>query len=131
MSCQGFCRPAGRRQGVGSGQAPWYARIVDHTMVKRRRLGSFGLSKVAALLLAAGQAACTFYTGEPNPTACAPATGGTSSGGAQAVGGMMSSAGEPGALSSEPWVNVTSNLAGLKSGCGNLGFVSNKPPENS
>src|SRR4051812_17270210 len=76
------------------------------------------------LCLAVCQPACTFITNQPDAPPCV-----TNAGGAQATGGATGGGtpGVGGALSHEAWTNVTANLAGLESDCGNLGFVALKP----
>ena len=73
------------------------------------------------LLLSAG---CTFYTGPPTVQG-APASGGQSGNGGlpSTPGGELDGGAEP----AGKWRNVTSNLAGLRSGCGNLALVSAHP----
>jgi hypothetical protein len=84
--------------------------------------------------LALCQAACTFYTSQADPKPCpsTPTTPGNSGGSSNTSGGSTGAAGNNtvGVLSSEPWTNATSNLAGLRSGCGNLGVLASKPNEN-
>src|SRR5690348_7670434 len=83
-----------------------------------------------------GSSGCTFVTNCP----CADA-GGTGGGNAQTGGtggggtGNTSGTGSGGVNGGSPgddgeWVNVTSNLAGLESICGNLTLVQAKPDED-
>jgi photosystem II stability/assembly factor-like uncharacterized protein len=88
----------------------------------------YKLFVVAALALSAS--ACTFYTNTPDCGNGQP-SGGTSNNGGSGNGGSGNNGGsmEP-PLSEAEWENVTNELAGLESECGNLGFVSAKPNEN-
>ena len=90
------------------------------------RLSSYGL--VLLMLVGSG---CTFYTSCPpagnnngNGSAGSDGTGGSGNPG---TGGGQS--GGPPLLEGE-WVNVTSNLAGLSSECGNLSHGTAKPDED-
>jgi len=58
-------------------------------------------------------------------------TGGTSGSGGLGTGGSNPGAGgQGGSPPSGEWVNVTANLAGMSSECGNLSYVSAKPDED-
>ena len=83
-------------------------------------------TNVAALLLTLPLVGCTFYTGPP--------TGGNGTPVVEPPGGSTP---DPGASEldggSEPegkWQNVTANLAGLRSACGNLSLVAAHPTED-
>lgn len=69
-------------------------------------------------LLASLASGCTFYTACPDQQPPPPNTGGSGNTGGS-NGGGTSGSGEP----LIPWVNATSNLAGLDSACGNLTMV--------
>lgn len=70
-------------------------------------------------MLAALQSSCTFYTACPS---------GNSTG---APGGQGGTGNAPnGPLTTGAWVDVTSNLTGMASECGNLSKLSAKPDEN-
>jgi len=86
----------------------------------RRSLGT-----VATIALVSFQPACTFVTSCPTTQSGNNGNGGGGSGG---TGGPSSfpSIGLPHA----DWTNVTSNLAGLPSECGNLSQISAKPDED-
>ena len=97
-------------------------------MTERQWRGTFrelmaALKVLAALNLALLVSACTFYTGPP--TQQGPIETGQSG-----TGGMAAQPTEELDGGEEPngtWLNVTSNLAGLRSGCGNLALVSAHP----
>ena len=104
----------------------------DARFVTNRRLrGIFianmslvSLRAVATLVLLLGTG-CTFYTGPPTVQGT-PASGGQSGAGGN---GAVNPRGEldGGVEPKGKWLNVTSNLAGLNSGCGNLSLVSAHP----
>jgi hypothetical protein len=87
-----------------------------------------------AVPLALLQASCTFYTSCP----CAEedgngngGTGGTGAGTGGAGGGGSGTGGSvTGPIPTGEWVNVTSNLSGIESTCGNLSHVAVKPDED-
>jgi photosystem II stability/assembly factor-like uncharacterized protein len=84
---------------------------------------------LATLLVAQGNA-CTFYTSCPDGTPPPPAqTGGTGNGGSSSGGSSGVIPGDED--KAKPWVAVTSNLEGMESECGNLGYVSVKPDEDA
>lgn len=99
--------------------------------------GKMGVHPLRALiLLAALQVGCTFYSDCP----CAEEGNNPSTGGAGPTGGSGGSSGTGGATGgssgiggekpSGEWVNVTANLAGMESECGNLSHLSSKPDED-
>jgi hypothetical protein len=99
--------------------APWYA------LPKMNR----AVCKYLVALLAVCEAGCTFYT------ACPAGTGnGTTSGGGGSSGTGGGTAGGSslitGTVPMGDWVNVTSNLAGMNSQCGNMSHVAAKPDED-
>jgi len=101
--------------------------------------------KYSALLIGIWGGACTFYT--DCPTAPAAGTGGSGtptagsgnvSGGSAGTGGTNGEAGDGsgggpvfgGEIPEAEWLNVTGDLAGLPSECGNMHFFSSKPGED-
>lgn len=77
---------------------------------------TFGLALLSVLT-----GGCTFYTSCPDPNRMRPSSGGGSSTGGSGSGGGGNS---PPLVA---WQNVTNNLAGLDSVCGNLTVVVAKP----
>jgi photosystem II stability/assembly factor-like uncharacterized protein len=83
-----------------------------------------GSSVLTAILLATLQANCTFITSCPNGSQNTPAnTAGSANGGNGGDGGAAP-------VPMGEWTNVTSNLEGLSSECGNLTSVFAKPDED-
>jgi photosystem II stability/assembly factor-like uncharacterized protein len=85
-------------------------------------------ARVGIALLTALASGCTFYTACPDQGPAKPGNTGGSSGntGGSGDGGDSTSAGASGNETLSPWVNVTSNLAGLSAACGNLSLVQAK-----
>ncbi len=99
-----------------------------------RAYGSASL--VALVALVAFETGCTVVTSCPTGTGNNPPSGGggdTSGGGSGNNGGGAASGSSGFGSTGVPladWTNVTSNLSGLASECGNLSFVSAKPDED-
>ncbi len=72
-------------------------------------------------LLASLASGCTFYTACPDQQPPPVNNGGTNTGGSANGGGSSGNGGSGEPL--VPWVNVTSNLSGMDSACGNLTMV--------
>ena len=95
-------------------------------------LGSGTVVALVALLMAF-ETGCTFYTSCPTGTANNNGNGNAGStgtgGGGQQTGGVKG-LGDGGTIPTGVWINVTSNLAGIPSECGNLSGMSAKPDED-
>jgi len=78
--------------------------------------------------------ACSSSSGELSSSDAgggANGTGGNASGGASSAGGASSTGGShPTTVPSGGWTNVTTNLAGMTSECGNVSFLAAKPDED-
>ncbi len=97
-------------------------------------LRAYGSASLIALVaLVAFETGCTVVTSCPTGTGNPPSGGGASNGGSGNNGGGAT-AGTSGFGSTgvplADWTNVTSNLSGLASECGNLSFVAAKPDED-
>jgi len=83
---------------------------------------TFGLALLGVL-----SGGCTFYTSCPDPNRGPAGAGATTSGGgSSSSGGGSSSTGGSDSTPRVAWENVTNNLAGLDSACGNLTLLQAK-----
>jgi len=73
---------------------------------------------------------CTYYTNCPKE-GCPDDPASTGGGGNGSGGSGASSAGVTGKPPDGTWVNVTANLAGTESGCGDLQLISAKPDQDA
>jgi len=88
------------------------------------------VSRLVAASLAWLGAGCTFYTACPTNNGSGATSSMAGNGGSGASGGTSANGGTSGMVVSGSWTNTTSNLASLKSECGNLSFISSKPDED-
>jgi photosystem II stability/assembly factor-like uncharacterized protein len=96
--------------------------------------GSRVILALVTVACAGFEAGCTFVTSCPTGTGNNTPSGGSSSGGNGSAGSDTNTAGS-GTVVGAPiptgtWVNVSNNLVGLPSECGNLSSMSTKPDEN-